>query len=215
MSYRLRNGGLLAVVLAVPVATNMVLPERTTSTTVTASAPDEVSQNSGQSPPSSASASTLGASPISGVGAKLELPPVQPQLPAGALLDDQPGVRRRTGGPYAAIEGVKAQVGTSLGCATTPGIQANTIDGRCESIVTTSVMTYSDAMKAHPDWGTPGGIGPDREVYFVTMRGRFKFFPRSMRADAKDGIWTEYFNFEIDATTGDLLGRGTQGSPLA
>lgn len=135
-------------------------------------------------------------------------------LPVPGDLLNQPGVLRASGGPYLSQTSVKAAATRSLGCEDAPGPQANVAEGRCDSVSATAPMSYGVAAAQYPDWGTPGGLAPDREVFLVTVRGHFRFQPKSMHSSVANGVWVTHFNSFIDATTGTVLGAGTQGTPL-
>jgi hypothetical protein len=153
--------------------------------------------------------------PMGGAGVTPQLAngPVSPPSPESS--SSQPGMLTASGGPYLALATIKAQAATSLGCATTPGSQVDVVGGICDSVSATPILNHAEAMKFHSDWGTPGGVGPTREVYLVTVHGHIKFFPKTVEVNAANGVWVDHFNIEIDATTGSVLGQGTLGSPLS
>lgn len=135
-------------------------------------------------------------------------------LPKPTQFDNQTGVLHHTGGPYISSAVAATAAATTLGCASPNAPQTGlTGGGACSGSTVRFYPSAAAAFAANPDWGV-ASIGQDREVYFVTIHGRIKFFPKTMSAQGNNGVSVDHFNVEIDATTGDVIGSGTAGSPL-
>jgi hypothetical protein len=62
-------------------------------------------------------------------------------------------------------------------------------------------------------WGPVQSWTAEREVFLVTVKGRIRFQPKSVSLDANN-LFVDHMNFQFDATTGDIRGLGTLGTPL-
>lgn len=136
-------------------------------------------------------------------------------VPRPEQFDTQQGVLHRSGGPYVPASEAESTAAGLLGCAGPVAPQASAFKGgACAGVTTVFYDSAASAYAAHPDWGV-ASVGTDRELYFVTIHGQVKFFPKTMAAAGADGVTVDHMNVAIDATTGEVVGSGTAGTPLS
>lgn len=125
--------------------------------------------------------------------------------------DTAPGVLHHTGGPYQSQSQVQDALLATLGC-TLGGPQSGFPGTACSSVTVRFYSKFDQAYIANPSWSLISAWASDREVYFVSVRGHIQF---SAHDPVGTPIVSDHYNAEIDATTGQILGAGTQGVPVS
>lgn len=165
-------------------------------------------QSREQSRPDPGANNIVPPSPYRPTGTEIVVPRGQP-VPFPVSLEDQPGVRRRSAGPYVTQDRVIRRVLDHLACG------KEGTSNVCTSVVVQFYSRYEDAWRNHSaSWGFVSAFARDREVYFVTVRGDIDLATTARTLNANAEKRADHWNYQVDATTGEILGSGTAGVPL-
>lgn len=173
---------------------------------------------SGTSPPSAKPALNRAAEqpPFLPTGSSTNDPAVKltPQggIPFPKSLDNQPGMRHHSGGPYIGDQVVRQKASELLNCGSKEPIRS------CDSIVVQFFPRYEDATNAHLKNGIfASGLASDREVYLVSVKGALDMagaFRGAITSKDRGPMVVDHWNYQVDATTGDFISGGTAGEVL-
>lgn len=139
--------------------------------------------------------------------------------PFPTFMENEPGVRHRSGGPYIseeiAIDRVREHLcPESVKVLHLPGAR----DCAKYEFTARFFPRYEDAYIEHgpKGWGFVAGWARDREVYLVSVKGTIEAYDlfKAPGEAGTDPETIDHWNAEIDATTGEILGQGTAGEPL-
>ncbi len=134
-------------------------------------------------------------------------------IPFPTQFDSQPGMRRRSGGPYVSAADVRQKASTFLKCGSVSPLR------RCDAVVVKFYDRFEDAANAHIKTGNfASGLASDREVYLVSVKGSLDmtgtFRGASASVNSEPPFVVDHWNYQVDATTGDFVGGGTSGDVL-
>lgn len=155
---------------------------------------------------------------VSGNPLPMPSPAVQPeevtpllQSPAFPVsLENQPGVRRRTGGPYVDRQAIIESIRKDFGCG-----EALPDASVCKTVVVQFYDRYESAFAEHGrSWPFASVFARDREVYLVTLRGDLNSVARFKTLARAAPTRVDHWNYQIDASTGEVMGSGTAGTLL-
>lgn len=174
-----------------------------------AASPAGFGQSNEPRQPEPADSRVVPPAPYKPTGTEQVTPLGQPP-PFPVSQENQPGVRRRSGGPYVSQDKVVATVLDHLRCGKAESKNV------CRSIVVEFHARYEDAWRRQgASWGFVSAFACDREVYFVTVRGEIDLTTTARTLNDNAVKRADHWNYEIDGTTGEILGSGTAGTPLA